>query len=137
MTRSDFQQLAQLRIEEATVLLAAGKFAGAFYLGGYTVECALKACIAKLTKEFDFPDKKQVDKSWTHNLETLVLVSGLAQQREADVKHDLDLATNWLKVKDWDETTRYEIKDQRAAQELYDAITDPKHGVLPWIQQYW
>jgi HEPN domain-containing protein len=31
------------------VLLEAGLYAGAYYLAGYAVECALKACIAKKT----------------------------------------------------------------------------------------
>jgi len=42
MNRADFQQLADERISEAAVLLAASKFSGAYYLAGYAVECALK-----------------------------------------------------------------------------------------------
>jgi HEPN domain-containing protein len=49
MNRADLQQLAELRITEAKVLLDNGFYAGAYYLAGYAVECALKACIAKLT----------------------------------------------------------------------------------------
>ena len=50
LTRSDFQQLADVRAAEAAALLAAGRWDGAYYLAGYAVECALKACVAKLTK---------------------------------------------------------------------------------------
>ena len=32
----------------------------AYYMIGYCVECALKACIAKQIRRFDFPDKKLV-----------------------------------------------------------------------------
>ena len=46
MNRADFQRLADVRIDEAGVLLAAGRWSGAYYLAGYAVECALKACIA-------------------------------------------------------------------------------------------
>ena len=46
MNRSDFQQLADVRIDEAAVLFAQGKYDGAYYLAGYAVECGLKACIA-------------------------------------------------------------------------------------------
>jgi len=49
MNRNDFQQLADVRIDEAVVLLDQGKYDGAYYLAGYAVECSLKACIAKLT----------------------------------------------------------------------------------------
>jgi len=41
---------------------------GAYYLAGYAVECALKACIAKKTQRHEFPDKRRVDASHTHNL---------------------------------------------------------------------
>ena len=57
MNRTDFQKLAEERIAEAKILLDAGKWSGAYYLAGYAVECALKACIAKMTKSEDFPDK--------------------------------------------------------------------------------
>jgi hypothetical protein len=48
ITRSDFQRLADLRIQEAQGLLGLGHTAGTYYLGGYAVECALKACICEL-----------------------------------------------------------------------------------------
>ena len=46
MNRNEFQELAEVRIGEAGVLLAGGKSDGAYYLAGYAVECALKACVA-------------------------------------------------------------------------------------------
>lgn len=56
MNRSDIQILADIRVGEAKALLDLGHWPGAYYLAGYAVECALKACIAKLTKADDFPD---------------------------------------------------------------------------------
>jgi HEPN domain-containing protein len=47
MNRTDLQTLARLRLTEAKVLLRAGQHAGAYYLAGYVIECALKACVAK------------------------------------------------------------------------------------------
>ncbi|MCP5119377.1 MAG: HEPN domain-containing protein, partial [bacterium] len=49
MNRTDFQNLALERLDDAKVLLDGGRYNGAYYLSGYVVECALKACIAKLT----------------------------------------------------------------------------------------
>jgi hypothetical protein len=63
MNRTDFQQLAELRLREAEALLAAGLPDGAYHLAGYSVECALKACIAKRTQLHDFPEKKLVNDS--------------------------------------------------------------------------
>ena len=73
MNRTDFQRLADMRIDEAKILLDQGKWAGAYYLAGYAVECALKACIAKLTSAEDFPDKEFAAKCFTHNLDKLVV----------------------------------------------------------------
>ena len=58
MNRSDFQQLADVRIDEAAVLLVQGKYDGTYYLAGYAVECGLKACIAKRTERYAFPPSR-------------------------------------------------------------------------------
>ncbi len=57
MNRSSLQNLANERIKDAEALLMAGRWSGAYYLAGYAVECALKACFAKKTREYDFPQK--------------------------------------------------------------------------------
>ncbi|HKQ62260.1 MAG TPA: hypothetical protein VJS92_13295 [Candidatus Polarisedimenticolaceae bacterium] len=58
MHRDDLRRLARLRLREARLLLRAGAFAGAYYLVGDAVECALKACISKQFRQHDIPDKK-------------------------------------------------------------------------------
>jgi HEPN domain-containing protein len=75
--RADFKRLAELRLREAKVLLAKRYYAGAYYLAGYAVECALKACIAQRTRRYDFPDRKRGQDSHTHNLSQLVGVAQL------------------------------------------------------------
>jgi hypothetical protein len=52
MFRKDFQDLAMVRVRDGEVLMDAGLFDGAYYLGGLAVECALKACIAKATQHY-------------------------------------------------------------------------------------
>ena len=59
MDRKDLQTLSRVRLKEATSLLNLGFYDGAYYLAGYAVECALKACIAKGTRRYEFPDKKR------------------------------------------------------------------------------
>jgi HEPN domain-containing protein len=49
MNRDTLQRISNQRRREVAVLLEAGLYAGAYYLAGYAVECALKACIAKKT----------------------------------------------------------------------------------------
>jgi HEPN domain-containing protein len=134
VNRSDLQKLADMRIEEAEILLKAKKYAGAYYLAGYAVEFAFKACIAKKTRRYDYPDKQLVQKCYTHKVEELVVLAGL----KAALHADPDLQRNWGVVRDWDEESRFERKTTRAeAQALYDAITDSAHGVLPWIKLHW
>jgi HEPN domain len=63
--RKDFQELAKVRLKEANALFRLGLYDGAYYLAGYAVECALKACIAKGTRRYEFPDKKRVEDSYS------------------------------------------------------------------------
>jgi hypothetical protein len=77
MDRRDFQELARLRVREATALMKLRLPDGAYYLAGYALECALKACIAKRTRRHEFPDKKRVEASYSHNLAQLVNEAGL------------------------------------------------------------
>lgn len=137
MNRDDFQQLAEMRIEEAKALLDAGKWSGAYYLAGYAVECALKACIAKLTKEYDFPDKDVLLKCYNHNIEVLVKQAGLQNQRDADAPTGSPQRAKWNTVGAWDESSRYRLITQAKAEALFLAITDPQDGVLTWIKKYW
>lgn len=47
---------------------------------------------------------------------------------------DTDLRENWDIVRVWTEASRYARKKRAAAQDLYDAITDRKHGVFSWLK---
>ena len=137
MNRSDLQNLAQIRLQDATALLASSNFSGTYYISGYIVECALKACIAKLTNQYDFPDKKVAEDSWTHDLEKLVRAANLATDLDRDRKANSRFDDNWSVVKDWSERSRYRVYSQDEAQELYDAIVDGTDGVLQWVQRFW
>ena len=131
------QQLSAERVKDAEALLIAAQTSGAYYLAGYAVECALKACIAKRTNQYDFPDKKYAMECYTHNLEDLVKSSGLFTQLKIDMKLNAGLETNWLTVKDWSESSRYEITSDSKAQTMVGAVTEPSNGVLQWIMVHW
>jgi HEPN domain-containing protein len=138
MNRTDLQQLADLRIKEARILLDGASYSGAYYLAGYAIECALKACIAKRTKENDFPDKDFVNRSWTHDLEKLLILGELKDRLETDKKSNKDLNTFWAIVVNWGESKRYELNvSQDEAKSLCDAISDPANGVLQWLKKFW
>lgn len=120
------------------MLLIAGRYAGAYYLTGYAVECALKACIAKQIKRHDFPDKKLIMDAHTHDLEKLVRLAGLRQELERAFQRNSALELNWTVTRDWSETKRYDENVSAArAKDLYSACVARRHGVLTWIKQRW
>lgn len=137
MKRKDFQELAALRLKEANVLLKARCWDGAYYLAGYAVECALKACISKRTERHDFPDKKRANDVHTHQLVTLIKYSGLDEALKALERTNPELDANWVLVRDWSQDSRYGRPSQIDAENLLRALTDRKHGVLRWLRQRW
>jgi HEPN domain-containing protein len=137
MNRTELQAVAAMRIDEAKTLLDAGHFSGAYYLVGYSVECALKACVARQVRRGDFPDKRLANEAFTHDLEKLVAVAGLKQGLETDRRANPSLEVNWAIVKDWTVETRYEVSISSAqARDLYSACVG-RNGVLPWVKKRW
>jgi HEPN domain-containing protein len=137
MNRTGLQQLAEMRLHEARALLDAGFPDGAYYLSGYAVECALKACIAKRTSEHDFPEKKLVNESHTHNLTELMRLSQLAPTLKTAMQVNSRLESDWITVQDWSEASRYERWALSDALSLLDAIESQTGGLLPWIKLHW
>lgn len=135
--RSEFRALAWIRLAEAEVLLRNKKPNGAYYLCGYAVECGLKACIAKKTKRYEFPNKEFVNKSWTHNLTQLVELAGLKGELDSKIRAGGDFASNWKVLEGWGEDARYDKKSITSARDIYVAVSDPRDGVLKWIIQHW
>lgn len=138
MNKADLEKLVELRISEAACLLKSKHFPGAYYLAGYALECAIKACIAKQVKLHDFPDKDLANASYSHKLQELIGVAGLKQALSRKEENDTEFRLNWAVVKDWSEKVRYDhdIKETRA-NDLYNAITDTSSGVLAWLKTYW
>ncbi len=137
MNRKDLQALSRVRLLEAKALLRAGRPDGAYYLAGYAVECALKACIAKQTLRHDFPDKKKVVDSHTHDFRKLLERANLETGRNALAKIDPDFRRNWVTVGSWTEESRYRENAEINAQALIEAIENRKHGVMTWLRRHW
>lgn len=138
MNREDFRKLTQERLKDAEALLQKQRYSGAYYLCGYVIECALKACIAKRTKRFDFPrERRAIEAIYSHDLTKLFKSAGLEKARDEDMENDEKLKVYWSVLKQWTEASRYEVCDQKKAQDIYQAIADRKHGVLQWVRQHW
>ncbi len=137
MNRNLLRQLARVRLRDARILLRNGNYAGAYYLCGYAVECALKACVARKTLRYDFPDKRAAQHAYTHDLKKLVGLASLQTALDRESQGNPNFELNWSVVKDWTEDSRYQLRDRNEARDLYSAITSRRHGVIRWIRRYW
>jgi hypothetical protein len=138
MNKSDLEKLVEIRLLEAETLLKSGSFQGAYYLVGYSLECALKACIAKQVNQYDFPNKQLANQSHTHNLTVLLGIAGLKQKLSEKEKADTEFSINWAVAKDWSEYSRYECNiEETRANDLFNAVTEINSGILVWLKTYW
>jgi hypothetical protein len=113
-------------------------FSGAYYLAGYAVECALKACIAKETARFDFPpDRKRTEEVYRHAASELLRAARLQSLLDTARSLDPQLDANWKVVAAWSEQSRYEHLSKDRAEGMIEAVADRKHGVLAWLKLYW
>ncbi len=137
MNRIELQEISEVRLRESRALLNAGFAEGAYYLAGYAVECALKACIAKRTQEHDFPEKKFVNDSHTHNLKILLQLAEVKTELDTIIEVDPAMESVMDRDQEWSETSRYQRKTAQEADALLKAIEEGKGGLLPWIRLHW
>ena len=138
MNRADLQLLSDARVADAEALLLAERWAAAYYLLGYAVECGLKACAARQFQQDEVPDKAVVSDFYTHNLDKLLGISGVKAALEARARAEPDFQVNWNTVRDWTETSRYDHSTSEAkARDMLVAVTDPNTGVLSWLRTQW
>jgi len=140
VNRDEFRKLSEIRIEDAAALLAASRWSAAYYLSGYALETALKACvISRLERrpETVFEEKRFSEKCWTHDLQRLKELAELIDEWDDAVDQRPQLQQNWMVAKDWSELSRYRTWGQAEAERLFHAISDRTDGVLQWVQKHW
>jgi HEPN domain-containing protein len=139
VNRTELQQLARDRVEDARVLLDNSRWTAAYYLAGYAVETALKACILRFVEETGviFTDKKFAERCWTHRIEDLVKQANLEPVRGQDIGANATLGSYWGVAEAWTEVSRYQQKTEADARDLFEAVTSDPDGVFRWIQQHW
>jgi hypothetical protein len=137
LTKIDLERLAQVRLDDAILLLTQNRPSSAYYLTGYAVELALKACIAKLVQTNTIPELGFIKAIYTHDLQVLLSAAGLLPQFTVDTKADPQFATFWAIANNWSEKSRYEIWDPISAASLVQAVADPNHGVFQWVKKHW
>jgi HEPN domain-containing protein len=127
-----FRQLAEQRLAEAELLLASGFWSGAYYLAGYSLECALKAKIASSFRENEIPELKRVQKIYSHDLSSLLSLAGLKDELEAETDASAELRKYWTIATEWSEQARYVIWTQERASAILEAVSGDK-GLLRWL----
>jgi HEPN domain len=151
-TPQEIIDLAKERLSEAKILYDNGKFNGAFYLAGYSVELMLKATICErigipnlletnereqfVNQESSVSDIRKAIK--THNLWTLLMFSGLKEQFELDKTTDINLQkAGSLLFGSWNENARYKPCGHfvdKDVKEMIGLLSD-KGSFLEWIEK--
>jgi len=143
MNQAELRHLAMERLDDANALINEGRWAFAYYVAGYAVECALKSSVlARMVITGGvFQDKRFAADCWTHDFGELIRVAGLGTELStrlaASAAAGGEFVANWGIVTQWKETVRYEMKTEAEARDFYRAITENPDGVLIWIQTYW
>src|SRR5438132_1189342 len=115
MKRVEWQRLAKRWLVDAKSLLENRRWSAAYYVAGYAVECAHKACVlvrVGAAPEVIFDVKRFSENCWTHDILELMKLAGLESARVADIVANAALAENWVVVKDWTEKSRYRTTAQ-------------------------
>jgi len=137
LTKNVLEELATARLREAVSLFDDGHCSGAYYLGGYVVELALKACISASFQPDAIPDKRFVEKIYVHDLKKLVELAGLEAERREKISADRLFAAHWEYIAEWSENTRYKVTGEGTSRSFIEALRDPDHGVFEWIRTHW
>lgn len=136
----DLKRLSKDRFEEGIILADKGKTEGAYYLLGYAIENALKACICKKMGLEEYPPNIDNPRSFmTHKIDDLIVLAGLSKElvnKQKDTKFEF----HWKLIKQWNTEFRYQkagtIDTDKLAKFLV-AINHKEKGVLSWLKEYW
>ncbi|MBM3237308.1 HEPN domain-containing protein [Candidatus Poribacteria bacterium] len=120
-TTAQWRHLANQRLDDATVLLVSRKrrYNGAVYLGGYAIECSLKAAICILKNLPTLPEEYK-----THALDDLLTAAGL--------KLPNHLVRKFLVINSWSVDIRYQASTWKAqdAKKFLEYVREVKQ----WIE---
>jgi hypothetical protein len=142
MDGKTLRHLSLVRIEEAKTLLTAKQYSGSYYLAGYSVECAVKACVAKTIRRSQIQPKGFERDFFQHDLNKLAKLAQLISNDKLIpgtlFSGDIDsLEVNWAVVKDWSEQSRYSIWSKQKADAIVEAVGNESEGILAWLRLHW
>ncbi|MBF0495922.1 MAG: HEPN domain-containing protein [Deltaproteobacteria bacterium] len=136
----ELKELANIRLEEVKSLFASELYDGAWYLTGYVVEMALKACICRTLDLDEYPEEGELSRSFkTHRLDILLTLSGLGRKLSQDANNNLRLLENWSGITEWNESIRYSpvgTIQKEQVEKIISSLED-EDGVFTWIKKHW
>lgn len=136
---TDFERMAQDKLGEAEALYQSKFYNGAYYIAGYGVEFTLKATICRCLKVELFDDTEVSSKISAplriHNVETLLIFSGLYHTLQVERTFDPQLELAWVLVAGWKEDRRYDPQLYRpqTARRFLNAVD----YFIKWIRKHW
>src|SRR5262245_58666448 len=98
LSRVELRALAKAKIADAVLLLENKRFSNAYYLAGYAIEFALKACIAKQIVGEVIPHKAFIEATFKHSPKALIAVAGLSAALKQREQNDSAFGANWALV---------------------------------------
>jgi hypothetical protein len=128
---TDLEASAAERLQDAEMLLAAGRFPSAIAMGVYSLEIHLKVLICKKLNLTGLPRAFEI-----HELESLLVLSGLQAARDSASP---SIQFNWEEIVDQSlqiNELRYLSPanwNQREAEAFFQQLRDSPDGVLPWL----
>jgi HEPN domain len=143
VNQADLRRMAEERIKDARALLRGKRWEFAYYVAGYSVECALKSCVLArmIHTAWVFEEKWNARDCLTHNFDDLIQLAGLTNElnarRRASAASRDSFVSNWGTVVAWKPESRYASKTEAEARDLFAAITHNPDGVLRWLKNYW
>ena len=137
LSRIELRRLAQEKVNDANLLFDHGRYTNAYYLYGYGIEFALKACISRLFRNHSIPEKRLVNDTYIHELKKLVVTAKLADELEQQNFESQIFKGHWQIVSSWSEQVRYAKVGQQLADAMRVAVTDETNGVLKWLKMHW
>ncbi len=129
--------MAQSKLDAGNALAKFRKWSNAYYLAGYTIELALKACVARQISADTLPEKRLINGVYTHEIDKLIGLAGLKVELKNRSDENSLFAANWAICSEWSPDVRYQDRTPTETTQLLNAISNNENGVLPWIKKYW
>lgn len=136
-SREHLRAIAECKLDDALLLFENQRYSNAYYLVGYAIECALKACIARQVLAETIPDKGFINAVYTHRFDALIGLAGLRAELKTRQDESPQFQAYWALASEWTPEVRYESVDKATANLMLVAVADNDCGVLPWIRNFW